>query len=658
MRGKESAKVNLGRFSAIAVLTLVSSLLNLISPNIERADAAFDATGVTFQLSDSNLSFLGGKTKTTSDSGTVAIYSDAATIQGLDIDVVVRATRVPNGSTIEEFDCGTGSTIPNGGTGTRCAGSGVTDSYWDLLTNGAGDFEFTFSLYEAGTFSGVGTGIPVVVNNLSISTLDIDGGQTARFVGFQRYKLYRTPQNQSSILTVSNDGNGKAKFLSSGTGLDGFDDCRGIAEVEFDNVSSFGFSSTSAGTGVAGFLVVIGPTGLNCNLQTTANNPANRAPTSTDATVTIRVADGNAHVLEKLNFGGYQDLDGNPLSQIQLASLPANAKIQRRQANGTWSDLALNATFTADELDQGIIRIAEVSSSTSFSFYVNDGLVNSTSTYTLSIVRVSSTQTITFANPGAKASGVTFASGATSNSGLTVTLTSNTPGICTISGLNVTTVAIGTCSITASQEGDSTFATAPTVTQVFSVSSKTNQTITFPQIADQTYSGSNITIASNATASSGLIVTLSSSTNDVCTVSNLNILVISTGTCTVKARQEGDATYAPTELIRSFYVSNAPPPPVSLTWVSISGEIRKGGSVTLTVNANYAGTVVFYEKGRVIRGCDALASNGSSNVTCAWKPRIHGSYRLLATFTPTGGSASSRVSQSANVTVLKRAGSR
>ena len=747
-----------GQVRARLVLAIVlgMALLSPTSLNSPKAHGAYDATGATFSLTNSKLSFLNSKSKTTADSGTVAIYSDAATIQGLDIDVVVRATNVPSGSLIREMDCGAGSTIPNGGAGgaiSYCGGQGVTDSYWDLLTTGAGDFTFTFSLFEAGTYTGPGTGIPVVVNNLSVSTLDIDRLQSARFFGFQRYKLYRTPSNQSSILTVTNDGDGKTRFTSTDTDLTGFDSCQGIAEVEFDNVSSFGFDTKSGGSGVAGFLLVLGPTGLNCNVQTTANNPANRAPTSTDASVTLRVADGSTHVLEEANFGGYQDLDNNPLAKIQISTLPANAKIQRRQSDGSWSDVTAGTVLSIEEIDQGLIRISSVSASTSFRFFVNDGIVNSANTYELSVIRVSSTQTITFANPGTRNSGVTFSSGASASSGLTVTLTSNTTGVCTVSGLNITTIAIGTCSITASQAGDNTYATAQSVTQVFSVSTKTNQTITFPVIADQTYAGTNVTIASNATADSGLLVTLSTSTGDVCTISSLNIVVIGTGTCIVKARQEGNATYAAAELTRTFFVNDGTTPvdttPPTITssdsftvlenqssiatliadetvswsiiggadsasvsvgpstgviefvaapdyevqsvyfviieaedlanltdsmtirinisdvfesgtvsWVSISGDIRKGGSVTLSAQSNAAGTLSFFEKGRLISGCRAKPSNGISPVICNWKPRIHGTLLLTVTFTPTNGSTSSAASRGANVTVLKRAGSR
>jgi uncharacterized repeat protein (TIGR02543 family) len=58
------------------------------------------------------------------------------------------------------------------------------------------------------------------------------------------------------------------------------------------------------------------------------------------------------------------------------------------------------------------------------------------------------------------------------SSGLTVTATSNTTQICTISGLTLTAIGAGTCSITASQPGDGSNAAASNVTRSFTVNKK------------------------------------------------------------------------------------------------------------------------------------------------------------------------------------------
>ena len=77
-------------------------------------------------------------------------------------------------------------------------------------------------------------------------------------------------------------------------------------------------------------------------------------------------------------------------------------------------------------------------------------------------------QTITFgANPGPVnfTAGGTFLVSATASSGLPVVFGSTTPGVCTVSGSTVTMVASGTCTITADQAGNSTYAAAAQASQ-------------------------------------------------------------------------------------------------------------------------------------------------------------------------------------------------
>jgi uncharacterized protein (TIGR03437 family) len=84
-------------------------------------------------------------------------------------------------------------------------------------------------------------------------------------------------------------------------------------------------------------------------------------------------------------------------------------------------------------------------------------------------------QTITFGAPNNQVMGIVpFALSATASSGLPVTFTSNTTSVCTVSGVTVTMVAVGTCSITASQPGNSTYVAATPVTQTFTISPSTS----------------------------------------------------------------------------------------------------------------------------------------------------------------------------------------
>jgi uncharacterized delta-60 repeat protein len=79
-------------------------------------------------------------------------------------------------------------------------------------------------------------------------------------------------------------------------------------------------------------------------------------------------------------------------------------------------------------------------------------------------------QTITFGPLANQAYGAaSFTVSATASSGLPVSFASTTPGVCTVAGSTVTLVAAGTCTINASQPGDSTYLPAPPASQSFSV---------------------------------------------------------------------------------------------------------------------------------------------------------------------------------------------
>lgn len=83
-------------------------------------------------------------------------------------------------------------------------------------------------------------------------------------------------------------------------------------------------------------------------------------------------------------------------------------------------------------------------------------------------------QTITFANPGAKTLALTpqVTVSATSGSTLTVTFTTTTPLVCTAGGANgeiITLLALGTCSVRADQAGDAIWKPANGVTRNFAV---------------------------------------------------------------------------------------------------------------------------------------------------------------------------------------------
>lgn len=79
-------------------------------------------------------------------------------------------------------------------------------------------------------------------------------------------------------------------------------------------------------------------------------------------------------------------------------------------------------------------------------------------------------------------------------------------------------------------------------------------------------------------------------------------------------------------------------------------------TATLTGPVSPAGKVNFYERGKIIPGCKNKSASGST-VTCAWKPSLHGTTTLSASYTPSDAQYLTSSSQRSFI-VAKRTNSR
>jgi hypothetical protein len=168
-----------------------------------------------------------------------------------------------------------------------------------------------------------------------------------------------------------------------------------------------------------------------------------------------------------------------------------------------------------------------------------------------------SSQSITFGAPANQAlSTGTLNLTASSTSGLPVTLTTQTPAVCSLNGTVVTLAAVGQCRLEANQAGDANYLAAAPVVRTFEISLGV-QTITFAALGNQTFGTPPITLS--ATATSGLPVSFAGSTPAVCTVAGSTLTIIGGGTCVVQASQGGNASFAQAApVVRSFTVAQAP----------------------------------------------------------------------------------------------------
>ncbi len=169
------------------------------------------------------------------------------------------------------------------------------------------------------------------------------------------------------------------------------------------------------------------------------------------------------------------------------------------------------------------------------------------------------TQTIDFPSIADRTvlSPTSFTISATASSGLAVTFSFTPTSICQGISSGPTTAlvllsgALGTCTVTADQLGNTNFAPAPQVTRPFSIT-KVPQTITFAPLPNRTTADPPFTVS--ASASSSLAVTFIASGS--CTVVGNLVTLKGPGTCTITAQQAGNATYAAApDVSQSFNIS-------------------------------------------------------------------------------------------------------
>jgi outer membrane protein OmpA-like peptidoglycan-associated protein len=214
-------------------------------------------------------------------------------------------------------------------------------------------------------------------------------------------------------------------------------------------------------------------------------------------------------------------------------------------------------------------------------------------------------QTVTFPQPAdTRVDQGPVTLGASASSGLAVTYATATPSVCTVSGSTVTLLVTGSCTITADQPGDGSYAAAPTVTRSLQVTAAPvtplapqPQAITFPQPADTREDQGPVTLG--ASASSGLPVTYTSATTSVCTITGSSATLVATGTCMITAEQGGNGSFDPASPEgRSFEVTAAPgapsgPQAQTLLFPQPADTDVGAGGVTLT-GSTTSGLTVSY----------------------------------------------------------------
>jgi hypothetical protein len=177
----------------------------------------------------------------------------------------------------------------------------------------------------------------------------------------------------------------------------------------------------------------------------------------------------------------------------------------------------------------------------------------------------------------------------TATSGLPVTFTSLTAPVCLVAGSTLHMIAPGTCEVEAEQPGSAEYAPAVPVTRSFTIA-RAPQSVSFPPIGTHTVGDPDFD--PGVSASSGLAVTLASTTPSTCTIVGGRVHFLTAGACTITADQGGDVDWAPAPTVqRTFTVARGSqtltfPQPAERTFFQPDFELEATATSGLPVDYN------------------------------------------------------------------------
>jgi type II secretory pathway pseudopilin PulG len=237
----------------------------------------------------------------------------------------------------------------------------------------------------------------------------------------------------------------------------------------------------------------------------------------------------------------------------------------------------------------------------------------------------------------------TFSLGTASDTGATtVTFASSTQSVCTVSGTLVTTVAIGTCTITPTATAGGNYAvTTGTPTNI--TIGATNQTLTLTSPSSETWvSGGAGTFTIAVSDSAGTTVTYASATTGVCTVAGATVTMVTPGICNINPTAPAGGNYLMTPG-NPFTITINPAnqtitwtPPGTQTW-----QVGGNGTFLLGTASDSAATTVTFASSTT-----SVCTVSGTTVTML-TPGI-------CTITPTapaGGNYATTVGSSTNITI-------
>ncbi len=216
-----------------------------------------------------------------------------------------------------------------------------------------------------------------------------------------------------------------------------------------------------------------------------------------------------------------------------------------------------------------------------------------------------------------------FDPGVTADTGLPIVYTSSNSTVATIINNIVHIVGAGSATITATQAGDATYSL--TSVNLNLIVNKASQYITLSPILGKLTTDPDFSL--DATASSGLVVSYTSSNPSVATINGSQVHIIKAGTTTITAIQNGDTNYAPAQNVAiNLMISNLPQ---TLTFPEITGKkvddvdfdpgasVNTGLSITYSSSNTAVATIVNNKIHIVGAGSTIITALQAGNITYA-----------------------------------------
>ena len=196
---------------------------------------------------------------------------------------------------------------------------------------------------------------------------------------------------------------------------------------------------------------------------------------------------------------------------------------------------------------------------------------------------------------------------------------------------NVSTTTSGTCSITATKQGDTNYSNTVSISSTYTMGTGA-QTITFTTPNDVVF-GTPTSLVGFASSSSGLTPTYSSDTTAVCTVTGTTLNINRVGVCTLRASQSGDSRWSTATPVTATF--NITARPITVTSGTYSKAFGATDPASFYSVSNLAGSDAY---GSVVITFAGI--NGTTYGPSTTRPTAKGEYSV----TPSGGSFSTGTS--------------